>query len=62
MNTIHNGEIKISPMFDYCSDGYEKLRFDVIFGEPAEVELLESALEGATRCHFAIKITRGKMK
>ena len=49
-------------MFDYCSDGYEKLRFDVIFGEPAEVELLESALEGATRCHFAIKITRGKMK
>jgi len=55
-------EIKISPMFCYCSGGYEKFCFDVIFDEPVEVELLESALKGNTRCRFAIKIPRGKMK
>lgn len=61
-SAIRDGEIEISPMFCYCSGGYEKLGFDVIFGEPVEVELLESALRGDTRCRFAIKIPRGKMK
>jgi len=54
--------IEISPMFCYCSGGYEKLHFDVIFGEPVEVELLESVLKGDMRCRFANKIPRGKMK
>jgi len=59
---IRDGEPKISPIFCYCSGGYEKLHFDVIFGEPVEVELLESVLKGDLRCRFAIRIPKGKMK
>jgi hypothetical protein len=46
----------VDPAFCYCSGGYEKLPFDVIFGQETEVELLESALGGSTRCRFAITI------
>ncbi len=59
---IRDGKPKISPVFCYCSGGFEKLRFDVIFGEPVEVELLESVLKGDQRCRFAITIPKGKMK
>jgi len=59
---IRDGKPKISPIFCYCSGGYTKFGFDVIFGEPVEVELLESALRGDMRCRFAIKIPRDKMK
>lgn len=61
-SAIRSGKIKISPMLCFCSSGYVKVRFDVIFGEPAEVELLESVLSNDMRCRFAIKIPRGKMK
>ena len=61
-SAIRDEKPKISPTFCYCSGGFEKLGFDVIFGEPVEVELLESALKGDMRCRFAIKIPRGKMK
>jgi hypothetical protein len=54
--------IEISPMFCYCSGGFEKMHFDVIFDESVEVELLESVLKGDMRCRFANKIPRGKMK
>lgn len=46
----------VSPLFCYCSAGYEKLPFDVIFGEPVKVEVLASALGGSDRCRFAITI------
>ncbi len=59
---IRDGKPQISPMFCYCSGGYEKLHFEVIFGEPVEVELLESVLKGDRRCRFANKIPKGKMK
>ncbi len=59
---IRDGKPKISPVFCYCSGGYEKLPYDVIFGEPVEIQLLESVLKGDTRCRFAITIPKGKMK
>jgi hypothetical protein len=59
---IRDGKPNISPIFCYCSGGYEKLHFDVIFGEPVEVELLESVLKGDMRCRFANKIPRSKIK
>jgi len=59
---IRDGKPKISPVFCYCSGGYEKLPYDVIFGEPVEIELLESVLKGDMRCRFAIKIPKSKMK
>jgi hypothetical protein len=61
-SAILDRKTKISPMFCYCSGGFEKFGFDVILGKPVEVELLESALKGDMRCRFAIKIPRGKMK
>jgi hypothetical protein len=61
-SAIRDRKTKISPMFCYCSGGFEKLGFDVIFGEAVEIEVLESALKGDMRCRFAIKIPRGKMK
>ena len=59
---IRDGKPKISPVFCYCSGGYEKLPYDVIFGEPVKIELLESVLKGDSRCRFAITIPKGKMK
>lgn len=59
---IRDGKPKVSSMFCYCSGGYEKLCYDVVFGEPVEVELLESVLKGDTRCRFAIRIPTDKMK
>jgi hypothetical protein len=59
---IRDGKPKISPVFCYCSGGYEKLPYDVIFGEPVEIELLESVLKGDMQCRFAITIPKGKMK
>ena len=61
-SAIREEEPQISSMFCYCSSGYEKFHFDVIFGEPVEVELLESVLKGDSRCRFANKIPKGKMK
>lgn len=55
-SSILTGEPAVSPLLCRCSAGYEKLIFDVVFGEPVEVEVLESALGGSTRCRFAIAI------
>jgi len=60
--TIRDGTPKIPSVFCYCSGGFEKFAFDIIFGQPTEVELLESALKGDPRCRFAITIPKGKMK
>lgn len=59
---LRDGKPKISPTFCYCSAGFEKLHFDVIFDEPVDVELLETPLKGDARCRFAIKIPKGKLK
>jgi hypothetical protein len=59
---IRKGKPKISPTFCYCSAGYAKLHFDVIFDENVEVEVLENLLKGDSCCRFSIKIPKGKMK
>jgi hypothetical protein len=59
---IRKGNPEISPTFCYCSAGYEKVHFDVIFEQNVEVELLETLLKGDSRCRFAIKIPEDKMK
>jgi hypothetical protein len=45
----------------YCSGGFNKLKFDVVFGEPTEVEVLESVLAGDDRCRFRVRIPEGKV-
>ena len=53
------GEDDVPMDWCYCSGGYEKLMFDVVFEEDTEVEVLESALGGSTRCRFAVQIPEG---
>jgi hypothetical protein len=59
---LRDGKPRIPATFCYCSAGFEKLHFDAIFGEPVEVELLETLLKGDARCRFAIRIPKSKMK
>jgi hypothetical protein len=59
---IRDGKPRIPSVFCYCSAGFEKIAFDTIFGQPTEVELLESVLKGDARCRFAITIPKDRMK
>jgi hypothetical protein len=58
---INDGE-PVDYEWCYCSAGFEKFLFDIIFDEETEVEVLESALKGNTRCRFSIKIPEKYLK
>jgi hypothetical protein len=49
-------DIKISSNFCYCSAGYEKRPWDVIFNQPVKADVLETVLKGDLLCKFAIHI------
>ena len=51
---INNVDIPLD--WCYCSGGFGKLMFDVVFGEPTEVEVLQSVLAGDPICRFKIRI------
>ena len=46
----------------YCSAGFEKHPFEVIFGMALDVELLESPLMGHDRCRFAVILPPERIK
>jgi hypothetical protein len=46
----------ISSNWCYCSAGFAKFPFEVVFGQPLEAELLESVLNGGSICRFSIKM------
>jgi hypothetical protein len=50
-------DMDVPPDWCYCSGGFQKFMFDVVFEEPTEVVLLESVLAGDMRCRFAVKIS-----
>ncbi|MDP2871387.1 MAG: hypothetical protein Q8P31_02475 [Bacillota bacterium] len=52
----------VSPLLCYCSGGYEKLVFDVVFAEPVQVKVVESALAGDLRCRFRIEIPESHVR
>lgn len=54
--SLKKGSIPVPGEWCYCSGGFEKFLFDVIFGQDTEVELLESVLAGDKRCRFSITI------
>jgi hypothetical protein len=60
--SILEGTPGISPVWCYCSGGFEKLLYDVIFDEETEVEVLENVLGRDLQCRFAVKIPKGKLK
>jgi len=55
--SILMSDLEIPPDWCYCSGGFQKLMFDVVFAQDHDVELLESVLRGDMRCRFAIKIS-----
>jgi hypothetical protein len=48
--------MEISSEFCYCSAGFEKRLWDVIFGLPVKADILQTVLKGDSICKFAIHI------
>lgn len=55
---IRTGE-KVSPVFCYCSAGFHKKPWEVVFNRKIHVEVLESVLQGDQHCRFAIHLPEG---
>jgi hypothetical protein len=53
---IKSGSPKISPNFCYCSAGYHKRPFEIIFGQPVKADVIETVMKGDPVCRFAIHI------
>ncbi len=56
---IRNGKVKLVDTFCYCSAGFHKKEFEIIFDQQLKVEVLESALKGDQQCRFAIHLPEG---
>ena len=56
---IKTDSIQMNPVFCYCSGGFSKKPWEVIFGQTLKVEVLESALRGDFRCRFAVHLPAG---
>ena len=50
------GGVAVDGEWCYCSAGFVKFPFEVIFGTKLDIELLESPLLGHDRCRFAISL------
>lgn len=46
----------ISPNWCYCSGGFAKFPYEVLFDQPLKVELLQSVLKGDMVCRFAVHL------
>jgi hypothetical protein len=58
---ILKGDPDIPLDWCYCSGGFNKMKFDVVFGEPTEVEVLQSVLAGDERCRFRVKLPESQL-
>lgn len=54
---IKAGNLDISGRFCYCSAGFAKFPFEVIFDQKLKVKVLESILMGSNICRFEIDLT-----
>ena len=50
------GDTSVSPTFCLCSAGFHKKRWDVIFEQPLDAEIVETVLEGDPWCKIAIHL------
>jgi hypothetical protein len=53
---IKSGDVPLFPDFCYCSAGFHKKPWEVIFRRPLRADVLESVLRGGSRCRFAIHL------
>ncbi len=51
-----NPEVTVPAIFCNCSAGFHKKKWEVIFEQPVQAEVLESILMGDERCRFAIHL------
>lgn len=49
----------VDPHWCYCSGGFEKYPFEVIFDQPLSVKVLESVLGGSECCRFEVALPQG---
>ena len=54
--------LKISPNFCYCSAGYHKRPWEIIFAQPVKADVMETVLKGDLVCRFAIHIPKQFLK
>jgi len=54
--------LEISPNFCYCSAGYHKRPWDIIFDQPVKADVVETVLKGDLVCRFAIHIPKQFLK
>ena len=54
--------LEISPNFCYCSAGYHKRPWDIIFDQPVKADVIETVLKGDLVCRFAIHIPKQFLK
>lgn len=55
-SSITGAGAEVPALWCSCSAGFAKFRFDVVFGEETEAEVLASVLAGEELCRFAVKI------
>lgn len=55
---IKAGKPKIPPNFCYCSAGYHKRPFEIVFGQPVKADVIQTVLKGDSVCRFAIHIPK----
>ncbi len=53
---IRNGDVPLVADLCYCSGGFHKKPWEVVFRRALQVEVLESVLRGDERCRFAIHL------
>jgi len=59
--SLMSSEVHVPATFCQCSAGFHKKPWEVIFGQPLEVDVLESVLKGDGRCRFAIHLPADRL-
>jgi len=54
--SLLRSEATVSPVFCNCSAGFYRAYWDIVLGQPVEVEVLSSLLRGDQVCSFAVAI------
>ncbi|MFN2146246.1 MAG: hypothetical protein ACK2T7_12910 [Anaerolineales bacterium] len=54
--SIRSGDVTVSSTFCTCSAGYHKRYWEMTLGQPLEAKVLETVLDGAPWCKFAISL------
>lgn len=54
--SLRTNDVRVSPTFCLCSSGFHKKYWEGVFGQPLQAEMVETVLDGAMHCKFAIHL------